>query len=74
MSRSSYRGLMGKPAWLLYNGEELIASVRADDADDARELFRAAGLRGTHVRRADSPTEVRAAMEREARRVVRGTA
>lgn len=63
---------MQMPAWLLYDGEELIASIRATGADDARELFKGAGLTGTHVRRADSATEVRAAMEREAKRVARG--
>jgi N-glycosidase YbiA len=46
VSRRSYRALMSQPAWLLYNGEELVASVRAPDAYTARGLFGRAGLRG----------------------------
>lgn len=52
MTRSSYRVVAALPAWLLYDGSRLIASVRAVDADAARELFTAAGLSGTHMRAA----------------------
>lgn len=67
MSRRSYSGLMRLPAWWLFDGgaaigqpvpdgrlrpgERLVASVRAATADDARRLFKDAGLTGTHMRR-----------------------
>lgn len=50
-TRRSYRGLSLMPAWLLYDGDKVVASVRAVKAEDARELFKRAGLKGTHVRR-----------------------
>jgi hypothetical protein len=53
-NRRSYRGLMMLPAWLLFDGEQLVASVRAASADDARVLFKKAKLEGTHMRRAPS--------------------
>jgi hypothetical protein len=71
VSRRSYSGVSAKPAWLLYTDEELVASVRADHADEAWKLFWDAGLRGTHMRRADSQAEVRAAQKREAERMLR---
>jgi hypothetical protein len=42
---------MALPAWLLYDGPKLVASVRAEDPDIARSLFLGAGLFGTHMRR-----------------------
>lgn len=51
MSRRSYTGLLRLPAWLLYDGDELVASCRAATADDARVVFKHAGLSGTHMRR-----------------------
>jgi hypothetical protein len=50
-ARRSYRGLMALPAWGLYRGEKLIASVRARDAYDARDIFRVHRLTGERVRR-----------------------
>lgn len=54
--RRSYSGLMRLPAWRLDDAEDgIIASVRAATAQEARELFRAHGLAGSRVRRADAP-------------------
>jgi hypothetical protein len=40
MARRSYRGLSQLPAYGLYNAHgELIATCRAANAEDARELF-----------------------------------
>lgn len=50
--RRSYRGLMSLPAWLLYDGETLVGSVRAASSEEARELFLEAGMSGTHMRKA----------------------
>lgn len=50
MTRTSYRALSRMPAWLLYKDKELIASVRAQDSDEARRIFKEAGLTGTHMR------------------------
>lgn len=50
MERRSYRALHGLPAWLLYDGSVLVASVRARTSDEARVLFKRAGLSGTHLR------------------------
>jgi hypothetical protein len=40
------------PAWLLYEGRKLVASVRAEDAETAREIFKTHKLDGTHMRKA----------------------
>jgi hypothetical protein len=50
-NRRSYSGLMKQPAWLLYDGKRLVASVRATTPDAARDLFKTAGLTGTHMRK-----------------------
>lgn len=44
-NRRSYRGLMGQPAWGLYEGEQLVGSCRAKDVDAATEVFRKADKR-----------------------------
>lgn len=59
MSRRSYSGLMRQPAWLLYDGDELVASVRARSANEARELFKKAGLQGTMLTRKGKLTRPR---------------
>lgn len=50
MSRRSYSGLSKLPAWGLYVGERIIASVRAKTAEDAEEIFHRHGLTGVEVR------------------------
>lgn len=52
--RSQYRRLMAQPAWLLYDGERLVASCRAETAIEARLVFRAGGMTGTHMRLASA--------------------
>jgi hypothetical protein len=51
-NRRSYRRLLALPAWLLYEGGKLVASVRAEDAQAAREIFKTHKLDGTHMRKA----------------------
>ena len=55
--RRSYRGLLAMPAWGLYDSYGmLVASVRAEDAVAARDIFRRSGFSGFRVRRiTDSP-------------------
>jgi hypothetical protein len=48
---TSYRKLSALPAFGLYSGERLVATIRAPDALDAREIFRRHGFAGTRVRR-----------------------
>jgi hypothetical protein len=48
--RTSYLHLMAHPAWGLYAGSHLVASVRADNAHDARDIFHAHNLEGERVR------------------------
>jgi hypothetical protein len=49
--RRLYRRLIGLPAWGLYQGDELVATIRAENAYVARDLFREFGLTGDRVRR-----------------------
>lgn len=50
--RRSYRGLMGLPAYGLYDeAGALVATIRAATAFDARDLFRRHGLKGARVKR-----------------------
>jgi hypothetical protein len=50
--RRSYRGLMSKPAWGLFDSRgRIVASVRADTAQLARDLFKTDNLKGERVRR-----------------------
>jgi hypothetical protein len=35
--------------FILWNEDELIASVRAKDADEARDIFKLFKLKGTHM-------------------------
>jgi len=52
MNRRSYRGLMTLPAFGLYDtANRLVATIRAESAEAARDLFRRHGLRGARVRR-----------------------
>jgi hypothetical protein len=51
VERRSYSGLMKRPAWLLYEGSKLVASVRAWSPDEARVAFKRAGMTGTHMRK-----------------------
>jgi hypothetical protein len=49
-----YRKLAGLPAWGLYAADgKLVASVRAFDAMEARDLFKRAGESGERVKRID---------------------
>lgn len=51
-NRRSYRGLMRLPAWGLYDASnELVATVRAETAWDARDIFLADRHVGVRVRR-----------------------
>lgn len=52
-SRRSYRKLMGWPIWGLYDGTELLATIRAESAQAARVLFigNYGRVRGDRVRR-----------------------
>lgn len=54
--RRSYSGLMRKPVWGLFDGSELVATVRADSREDAQALFDKHELRGTHIRRRHEAT------------------
>lgn len=52
--RSSYGGLMRLPAWLLLDeNRQVVASVRACSAEEARRVFVKGGLSGVWLRRAD---------------------
>lgn len=56
-SRFSYRGLSSLPAWLLVDErDEIVASIRAETAFRARDLFRERGLYGARVVRASDWT------------------
>lgn len=49
--RRSYSGLMRLPAYGLYSAQgELVATVRASSAEDARAIFRRHRLSGVVVR------------------------
>jgi hypothetical protein len=55
--RRSYRGLMGLPAWGVYDsGNRLVATIRAASAYDARALFHRHGIQVAdgRVRRVES--------------------
>lgn len=54
-NRRSYRGLVSLPAWGLYDGNRIVASVRAETAVAARDLFHKHGLVGKRVRRVLPP-------------------
>jgi hypothetical protein len=55
--RTSYRRLLSLPAWALVQitpgivSEKLVATVRAEDAETARGIFKRHGLSGDRVRR-----------------------
>lgn len=49
--RRSYRRLAELPAYGLYVGDKLVATVRAESAEVARDIFHRHGLRGLRVRR-----------------------
>lgn len=50
--RRSYRNLMALPAWGLYDAAgQIVASVRAESAQAAREIFKREGHVGERVRR-----------------------
>ena len=52
VGRTSYTQIASLPAWGLFDAEDLlVASVRAEDAFCARDLFRQAGLNGKRVRK-----------------------
>jgi hypothetical protein len=50
MNRRSYRRVASLPAYGLYAGERLVATVRAESAEAARDIFRRHGLHGIRVR------------------------
>jgi hypothetical protein len=52
--RHSYSGLSALPAWWLLDADDnLVASIRAESAVAARDLFKREGLQGVRVRKAD---------------------
>lgn len=52
--RRGYSYLSRLPAWwLLDESQRVIASVRAVNADEARNLFKAHGLSGVSIRKGD---------------------
>jgi hypothetical protein len=52
MSRRSYGGLMRLPVWRLDDAAgKLVAMVRAESAERAREVFHRHNLKGARVRR-----------------------
>ena len=51
VGRTSYRRLAKLPAFGLFAAGELVATVRAETAIEARDLFKQAGLQGDRVRR-----------------------
>lgn len=55
MNRRSYRGLLAQPAWGLYKDGKLVATIRAKDAYEARDLFKQHRLDGDRVKRITQP-------------------
>ncbi len=54
-ARRSYRGLLALPAFGLFDAAgELVATIRAHDATEARDLFRQYGMKGARVKRLDT--------------------
>jgi len=53
-SRRSYRRLMSLPVWALFDRQKLVATVRAEDASEARQLFKDEGMKGTWLRKLSS--------------------
>jgi len=52
MNRRSYSGLMRLPAYGLYDRDgKLVATIRANSAEEARDIFKRAFLNGDRVRR-----------------------
>lgn len=52
-SRGSYSGLSALPAWILLDEDKnIVASVRAPDAEEARRIFKWFDLSGKWIRRA----------------------
>lgn len=52
-NRRSYSRLVRMEAWLLLDeDDEIVGSVRAPSAQDARRIFKQGGLTGVRVRRA----------------------
>lgn len=49
--RRRYRHLTSLPAWGLFVGDRIVASIRAEGAYAARDLFKAHGLEGERIRR-----------------------
>lgn len=61
--RRSYSGLMRLPGWGLYDAAEgLVATVAAESAYEARDVFRRHGMTGVRVRRLPNPGEGRMAV------------
>jgi hypothetical protein len=50
----SYTEQLAKPAWILVDErDETVASIRADTALEARDIFKASGMQGVRVKRAN---------------------
>jgi hypothetical protein len=50
----SYSEQLAKPAWILVDErDQTVASIRADTALEARDIFRASGMQGVRVKRAN---------------------
>jgi thioester reductase-like protein len=47
----SYRRALQLPAWGLYASEQLVATVRADNAEAARQKFKKADMSGERVKK-----------------------
>lgn len=48
-NRRSYRKLLAMPAYGLYKGDKLVATIRAENAYQARAIFRQHDLSGDRV-------------------------
>jgi hypothetical protein len=46
---------MSQPAWGLYQGDKLVASIRAANIYKARDLFKQHGLQGDRVSKIKAP-------------------